>query len=143
MNAPLVLGAQMNRETKAESGLAGLTLDKIRESGNIEQDANLVISVFDKKAHEISVLRKKQDQEYTNNIKNPRGTESFNKIEQSEKLLSAQSMDKTLILSILKNRNGVKDRDIEVYQKVSLFKLRDHYLTNQDIEQSESDWDDL
>ena len=143
VNAPLVLGAQMNRETKAESGLAGLTLDKIRESGNIEQDANLVISVFDKKAHEISVLRKKQDQEYTNNIKNSGSTESFNKIEQSEKLLSEQSMDKTLILSILKNRNGVKDRDIEVYQKVSLFKLRDHYLTDQDLKQSESNWDDL
>lgn len=148
VNAPLVLGAQMNRETKAESGLAGLTLDKIRESGNIEQDANLVISVFDKKAHEISVLKKKLDKLYEKNVGNPECKESLYQIEELETQLSEPSTNKTLILSILKNRNGIKDRDVIVCQKVSLFKLSAPHsskcnFADHDIEQNESEWDHL
>lgn len=44
-NLPLILGAQLNRATLSSS-TKGATLENLKEAGNLEEDANTVISVY-------------------------------------------------------------------------------------------------
>lgn len=53
----IILGAQANREVKS---LDTLTLDNMRESGDIEQDANLVLGIWNERAAEIDWLLAKE-----------------------------------------------------------------------------------
>jgi replicative DNA helicase len=43
---PIVLGAQFNREVTAREGQQGMDEGKLREAGDIEQDANLVLGLW-------------------------------------------------------------------------------------------------
>ena len=46
---PLILGAQINRDAGKEHGTAKVkkpALENLKEAGNLEEDANLVLSVF-------------------------------------------------------------------------------------------------
>ena len=49
VEAAIILGAQANRDVKS---LETFQLENMREAGDIEQDANLVIGVWDEEAGE-------------------------------------------------------------------------------------------
>ena len=77
----LILGAQFNREA-GKSGIDSISLDQLRESGDIEQDANLVIALYNQ-----AMGRKDDDPSFT--IDDP---------------------STTIDIKILKNRSGVTDK---------------------------------
>ena len=112
----IIMGAQANREAKTEELF---TLDSMKDSGNVEQDANVVIGVWDEEAGEKARLEQKladaksklEDLEL--NI--PKGKQQSKISEQGLKecieviksKLQSNSFDsKELILKVLKNRNG-------------------------------------
>lgn len=53
VESSIILGAQLNRNV---TSFEELTLDKMRESGDIEQDANLVLGIWNEQAGEIDWL---------------------------------------------------------------------------------------
>lgn len=77
----IILGAQFNREA-GKSGIDSLSLDQLRESGDIEQDANLVLALYNQ-----AMGRKDDDPSY-----------------------KIDSPITTIDVKVLKNRSGVTDR---------------------------------
>lgn len=107
MAIPIILGAQVNREVKS---LDTFNLSNMREAGDIEQDANLVLGIWNEQAGELDDLlaqKAKSDinteelDRRINKLKNPLPNTPIN-----------------LQIKVLKNRNG---------QNNMLFKL-DGYL---------------
>jgi replicative DNA helicase len=80
-NVPLVLGAQLGRPAGGKSGSA-VRLDNLRESGDIEQDANVVLGIWNK-AVNVDV-----------------------EAEQDEVEKEWRGADSDLMVAVLKNRNG-------------------------------------
>ncbi len=78
LSLPIILGAQFNRQAGEEP-----KLDNLREGGDIEQDANLVIGLYNE------AMQKAQDRDET---------------------LRDKKVD--LKLTILKNRNGIVNEDV-------------------------------
>lgn len=123
----IILGAQANREVKS---LDTLTIDNMRESGDIEQDANLVLGIWDEQAGELDSLQREQ-QEIQKKIEEK---EDYNE-KLSEKLAtvnkkinernSRNSQYKPLKIKVLKNRNGAKDVTIDLYCYPNLFRIND------------------
>jgi replicative DNA helicase len=54
VDAAIILGAQANREVKS---LETFQMENMREAGDIEQDANIVIGVWDKEAADLYQLQ--------------------------------------------------------------------------------------
>lgn len=84
-NIPVILAAQLGRPSKTTSAREdtrrGVRLDNLRESGDIEQDANVVLGLFN---------------------------EAVDQSEEDGAALSgAQEREQKLTVTILKNRNGV------------------------------------
>jgi len=52
LQLPIILGAQLGRGNKSETGRSKVTLDNLREAGDIEQDANLVIGLYNEALEE-------------------------------------------------------------------------------------------
>lgn len=118
VNAAIILGAQVNREVKS---LDTFNLDNMREAGDIEQDANLVLGVWDEQAAKLDSLQQRlasisvkiEDIETGcvpgGDLQNLQNTKK--NIENRIKELYEQnnSANKNLIVKILKNRNGKKD----------------------------------
>jgi len=52
LNIPFIVGAQMGRPDKKAEEKRGLRLDNLRESGDLEQDANLVIGIHRNRVQE-------------------------------------------------------------------------------------------
>jgi replicative DNA helicase len=75
---PIIMGAQLKKSTKGEA----VRLEQLREAGDIEQDANLILGVYNK-----SMIKAQQGIKVTE-----------------------PTVD--LTLSILKNRNGAVNQDI-------------------------------
>ena len=80
-NVPLVLGAQLGRPAGGRGGSA-VRLDNLRESGDIEQDANVVVGIWNK-AVNVDV-----------------------EAEQDEVEKEWRGADSDLMVAVLKNRNG-------------------------------------
>jgi replicative DNA helicase len=125
----IILGTQVNRNV---TSLEERTLDKMREAGDIEQDANLVLGIWNDQAGEIDWLVARlgelkdklkrlelgiDDLTESNKPKKPLSkTKINNAIEQIKNdLRTKQTSLNTIMVKVLKNRNG---------QNNGLFKLR-------------------
>lgn len=125
----IILGAQVNRNV---TSLEELTLDKMREAGDIEQDANLVLGIWNEQAGEIDWLVARlgelkdklkrlklgiDDLTEKNKPKKPLNeTKINNAIDKIKNDLRAEQTSlNTIMVKVLKNRNG---------QNNGLFKLR-------------------
>lgn len=91
LSIPIILGAQVNREVK---NFKDLTLDKLREAGDIEQDANLVIGLYNETKEKLG-----EDRD-----------------DVSESVIE-------LKLRILKNRDGNPNRDFTLYFNTPILKI--------------------
>jgi len=131
VKAAFILGAQVNRNV---TSLEELTLDKMREAGDIEQEANLVLGIWNEQAGNIDWLvarlgelkdklkRLKLGIEDLTESRKPKKplneTKINNAINQIENDLRAgQTSLNTIMVKVLKNRNG---------QNNGLFKLAGH-----------------
>lgn len=94
---PLIVGAQLNRQAASKSAFDRPMLHHLQESGNLEQDANTVLSVFDVRKAEREDEEQKQRSETA-----PRSTE------QDEKKKSQRHSP--LEVTTLKNREGETGR---------------------------------
>lgn len=127
----IILGAQVNRNV---TSLEELTLDKMREAGDIEQDANLVLGIWNEQAGNIDWLVARlgelkdklkrlklgiDDLTESNKPKKPLSeTKINNAIDQIKNDLRAEQTSlNTIMVKVLKNRNG---------QNNGLFKLAGH-----------------
>jgi replicative DNA helicase/Txe/YoeB family toxin of Txe-Axe toxin-antitoxin module len=125
----IILGAQVNRNV---TSLEELTLDKMREAGDIEQDANLVLGIWNEQAGEIDWLLAKEAElkeklkmkaycidEITQSsrayIDKGKVDNAMNKIKEAIDIAQKNKTGQTIRVKVLKNRNG---------QNNGLFKLR-------------------
>jgi replicative DNA helicase len=131
VNAAIILGAQVNREVKS---LDTFTLDNMREAGDIEQDANLVLGVWDEQAGRLDSLQQKLNaindkiEEIEFGIKpgdQKPLKESRRKIENEMNTLCTNVETKPLKIKVLKNRNGKKDFVAELESYTSRFLIQD------------------
>lgn len=133
VNAAIILGAQVNRDVKS---LDSFTLDNMREAGDIEQDANLVLGIWDEQAGKLDSLYQKletinnkiDDTKY--GIKNEDLAKSEKSKENIENEIKASSntdtrTGKVLKVKVLKNRNGRKDVVVELESYPSRFLIKD------------------
>jgi len=93
LKLPVILGAQLGRDKSKNK----VRLDNLREAGDIEQDANLVLGVVNK-----SMLEKENEEE----------EETFERVVELE-------------IKILKNRNGVANKSIELEFDRPILKIRE------------------
>lgn len=112
----IILGAQVNRNVIS---FDTLTLDNMREAGDIEQDANLILGVWNEQAGEVDWLLSKLaelnqqeknlklsiTQKKSLNLNQDQITNTKNKIQGELKNLKGNSTN-TLKIKVLKNRNG-------------------------------------
>ena len=125
----IILGAQVNRNV---TSLEELTLDKMREAGDIEQDANLVLGIWNEQAGEIDWLLAKEAElkeklkikaycidEITQSsrayIDKGKVDNAMNKIKEAIDIAQKNETGQTIRVKVLKNRNG---------QNNGLFELR-------------------
>jgi replicative DNA helicase len=91
----IILGAQVNRNV---TSFEELTLDKMREAGDIEQDANLVLGIWNNQAGEIDwLLKQEADLEEKQKLVEY-GLDVLNK--------SARGIDKNKVVPVLVNIQG-------------------------------------
>lgn len=114
VEAAIILGAQANREVKS---LETFQMENMREAGDIEQDANIVIGVWDNEAAELNNLNEKLS-DIKIQIKNldlgynPKNGYTMDKLLEIQLKINMriQQLDKraskTITFKILKNRNG-------------------------------------
>lgn len=140
VEASIIMGAQANREVKS---LETFLLENMREAGDIEQDANVVIGVWDEGAGTQARLQQKlaeaedkaEDQEFG---KKQRPGIDYKKIadnikKKQEELKYKIDQQKTLTLKVLKNRNGKNNFDCTVESFAERFKLEDKQQVSQKI----------
>jgi DNA primase catalytic core len=134
VEASIILGAQVNREVKS---LDSFNAENMREAGDIEQDANIILGVWDEVAGKVATLQeiltgseKKLIEAQINEKKDD--IDKLNKKLGSLKELIKKTQDdaestQTKNIKILKNRNGVNNKIIELtsYPNRFLFKDKD------------------
>jgi replicative DNA helicase len=129
VEAAIILGAQANRDVKS---LETFQLENMREAGDIEQDANLVIGVWDEEAGKKARLEQKladardkaENQKLGLTAKkgnSPNYENAVEKIITEQKNQKNYSGKKILTLKILKNRNGQNNLDCKVTSYVERF----------------------
>lgn len=135
VEAAIIMGAQANRESKS---LETLVLENMREAGDIEQDANLAIGVWDEEAGKISRIQQRiasmksklEDVEF--GIPNQQGKPLNEKqhrdlIAKMELKIKPNPKDifksKELTLKVLKNRNGKNNFICTVESFAERFKI--------------------
>ena len=140
VKAAFILGSQANRDTKSSDSL---NLHNMKDAGDIEQDANLVLGVWNPSAEEMLQLKHAIDRaeaklrakttftkeldvfaiEDTSKLGKLNIEELKSAIQKAEGELRnlADSNDRKLIIKILKNRNGKKDLDISLNTRLSQF----------------------
>lgn len=124
VEAAIIMGAQANREVKS---LDTFPLESMREAGDIEQDANIVIGVWDEEAGKKSSLeqilahyQKKLDdiqliKNSTNESKDEKDLkQTLKNIRHNIKKLNTGAKSKKIALKVLKNRNGKNNVDCTV-----------------------------
>jgi replicative DNA helicase len=121
VESSIIMGAQANREVKS---LETFLLENMREAGDIEQDANVVIGVWDEGAGEQARLQQKlaeaedkaEDQElgkkHKSGINYKKIVDNIKK--KQEELKSQKDQQKPLTLKVLKNRNGKNNFDCTI-----------------------------
>lgn len=130
VTAPIILGAQVNRGVKSFDVFG---LDSVRESGDIEQDANLVLGVWNDRAAEIDALRAKlfvlqkalEEEEITKDESdkiNSKIIEVKNKIKEKEE----DKRPVNLQIKVLKNRNGRNNFTCSLKGLLEVFRIEDH-----------------
>jgi replicative DNA helicase len=120
-HSPLILGAQVNRMVYS---LATLTADKMREGGDIEQDANLILGIWDiqqSQQEQILLLLEEYEKKKLKHIAES-DDDKLSKVDEAisnleEKLKETKNHDsETKTLKILKSRNGSKcQADLQSY----------------------------
>lgn len=95
-NIPIIAGAQLRREQNSKGKANKPRLENLRESGDIEQDASLVLGIYNKKAEELD------SQEG-----------------------AGQNGDNSIEIIILKNRFGVMTGSIDLKFDGSIFSVDD------------------
>ena len=144
VKAAFILGTQANRDAKSSDTF---NLHNMKDAGDIEQDANLVLGVWNPLAAQMQMLQSAIDQaEMTVQIlntfckedeidlgvlvpssKNPNNTPDKNTLIKAIKSAKnklrnlANAEDQILTIKILKNRNGKKDLDISLSTRLSQF----------------------
>ncbi|MDR3050745.1 MAG: toprim domain-containing protein [Oscillospiraceae bacterium] len=97
---PIILAAQLGRPAKGrdvgEDTRRGVRLDNLRESGDIEQDANLVLGLFNEAMH--------------------RGEEDAREVNAERQMLT---------VTILKNRNGVAGGHVDLLFEPQILRVSD------------------
>ena len=140
VDAAIILGAQANRDVKS---LETFQLDNMREAGDIEQDANLVIGVWDEEAGQKARLEQKladvknkiEDRElgfYNKKADKNNYSEIEEKI--TKKIEASNSKEKELILKILKNRNGQNNKNCRVITYPERFCIVDKKLSELNLD---------
>jgi len=134
VNAAIILGAQVNREVKS---LDTFTLDNMREAGDIEQDANLVLGIWDEQAGKLDSLYRKIEtinnsiDELDFGIKTKGDLKSLKSSKERigneiNTLSYTNSLNgKVLKIKVLKNRNGKKDLVEELTSYPNRFLIED------------------
>jgi len=137
-HSPLILGAQVNRMVYS---LATLTADKMREGGDIEQDANLILGIWDlQQSKQEQILlsleeyeKKKLKHKAENNEQElSKVKEAINNLE--DELKDTQNHDsETKTIKILKSRNGAKcQADLQSYSSEFLLQEKQEINTSDD-----------
>lgn len=93
LSLPIILGVQVNRGVKS---FKDLTLDKLREAGDLEQDPNLVIGLYN---------------------------EAKEKLQEKNKDESGELVD--LDIRLLKNRDGEPNREFILYFNTPILRITD------------------
>ena len=140
--APLILGAQVNRMVDCK---AALTPDKMREAGDIEQDASIMIGIWDQKVstkEHYGVLQEEYEKklrkiEIEGEDKDAEAIKRYiQKVEEKKEECESGAVEKKSII-IMKNRNGEK-KEVEVNSHTSEFLIEDleiiDYATDETFE---------
>lgn len=144
VDAAIILGAQANREVKS---LETFQMENMREAGDIEQDANIVIGVWDKEAAELNELNEKLS-DIKIQITNlelgylAKGQYDLTKLLEIQRKICSRikvlekSTSKKITFKILKNRNGKNNVAHEVTSYPERFCLVDK---NEGLEEDNPD----
>jgi len=114
VNAAIILGAQVNRSVES---LSTLNMGSMREAADIEQDANLILGVWDERAAKLDRLQQRLEEtikklENANTEENKDAIKKYNELKKKiEQEIDAESKSSSTkkIIKVLKNRNGLKD----------------------------------
>ena len=151
VGVPIILGSQVNREVES---IDTFNASNMREAGDIEQDANIILGIWDNKAAKISKIEKiindleekkikaviegKTPKEYKDieeQIKNAK--EELEKLQLSMEEKNQPSMEEYKKIKILKNRNGKSNITMDITSHPNRFLFinnmedRSRYLENQ------------
>ena len=115
VKAAIILGAQVNREVKS---LDSFNADNMREAGDIEQDANIILGVWDETAGKVSnlqeVLLGLEKKLVDATISKKEIDEAQKRVSKAKELIeeAQEKADKNhrKIIKILKNRNGANNK---------------------------------
>ena len=143
VGVPIILGSQVNREVKS---IDTFNASNMREAGDIEQDANIILGIWDNEAAKISeieeVIKGLEEKKIKAIIecKTNEKEEIEKKIKKAEEEIENLKKGKTntKTIKILKNRNGKNNikMDIKSHQDRFLFickeegKRDNDYLNN-------------
>ena len=114
VNAAIILGAQVNRSVES---LSTLNMGSMREAADIEQDANLILGVWDERAAKLDRLQQRLEEVITR-LENATTEENKDAIKKHNELkikiekeieTESKSSSTKKIIKVLKNRNGLKD----------------------------------
>ena len=138
VNAAIILGAQVNREVKS---LSTLDMSTMREAADIEQDANLILGIWDERAAELDMLRAKlaemDEQIFDRQLLKESGdkkkyTTTMEQLQDKrnalDRKIKAKENEMGVSISqikILKNRNGKKDVVVNLTCYPDRFLLQD------------------
>jgi replicative DNA helicase len=115
VKAAIILGAQVNREVKS---LDSFNADNMREAGDIEQDANIILGVWDETAGVVSNLQEVLlglEKKLVDATISKKGIDEAQKrVSKAKELIkeAQEQADKNhrKIIKILKNRNGANNK---------------------------------
>jgi len=130
VNAAIILGAQVNRSVES---LSTLNMGTMREAADIEQDANLILGVWDEKAAKLDRLQQ-QLEETIKRLEKAKIEDNKDSVTKLQKLerniekeikIESKSSSTKKIIKILKNRNGLKDICITLSNFPARFLMKD------------------
>jgi len=101
LDIPIILGAQLGRGEKS-SGSSKIRLDNLRESGDIEQDANLVLGLYTEAVEKVE-------------------TGDYQALDSPSKLDPVTAIE----LTVLKNRGGVAGRSYTLSFNRPVYQIKD------------------
>jgi len=114
LDLPLIVGAQLNRENSKDKP----QLDNLKEAGNLEEDANVVLGLYNwrtaivkERAHEITTKDGETKEKTLKNCK------------KGDVKIDLRATD--LEVHILKNRNGVINEDALLSFDAPILKIKD------------------